>query len=49
MYGGVCRSAGELVRSKMLRHGAGRDPEEVLREVAGGRLARDSFARILMR
>jgi hypothetical protein len=28
----------------MLRFGAGRDPEEMLREVAGGELAQESFA-----
>ena len=45
----VNRSAGELVRSRMLRYGAGKDPEEILREVAGGELNQESFARILMR
>ncbi len=45
----MCRSAGEFVRSKMLKFGAGRDPEETLREVAGGELTQESFVRILLR
>ena len=35
----MCRSAGEFVRSRMLKYGAGRDPEETLPELAGGELA----------